>query len=524
MNYKKLLSSLIFSLVIAISFFSMSGVVKAEIWSMTGWGWSSTLGHVSFNCENSNSCPTSDYKVNLDTVTNVMSGYAWSSNVGWIEFKGDETHPNPTLDKVSGQVSGWIRACVGTENKTCTGSSRTDGWDGWIKLSDDYHFLSPTPDGTRGITYIPTTGQFVGYSWGATNMGWLTFSNVKFTNNTILPSVTLTANPSTIDSGGNTTLTWTPTNANSCIASSISDTWTGSKDSSNGAHTEQRTALTGSFPKTYSITCTNTIGSATATTKVYQTPGGSPIDPSPSGGGGSPTLTLVPDCSSTNSPQINLTWTAVSGATGYEVVRSDNGQSSQYSSKGSVNSPTRTYIDGDGLSGNKVYWYKVYAKNSLGNTNYTFGPKQVTSSSSCGNSTLNPTGLQMWIAPIANNVADTRDMHIITIKKGEEFTIKWDESGSKGKINFMSCEGRIYPNVGDSFPANRDYPGDKFYKAGSNFNPGIYKYEMTCNDNQTSPQTYIAKVYGRDGIVLKNGGVEITELTIVVKNSKINEQ
>lgn len=74
------------------------------------------------------------------------------------------------------------------------------------------------------------------------------------------PTVTLNANPNTIQTGASTTLTWTSTNANSCSA-----LWTSA------------TSTSGSFvlyPATtteYAITCTGNGGSATATTTVTVT-------------------------------------------------------------------------------------------------------------------------------------------------------------------------------------------------------------------------------------------------------------
>lgn len=75
------------------------------------------------------------------------------------------------------------------------------------------------------------------------------------------PTVTISANPSVVDQGGSTTLTWSSQNAVSCTASG---SWTGSK---NVSGSEVRGSIWNT--QTYIITCYNSQGaSATAQTSV----------------------------------------------------------------------------------------------------------------------------------------------------------------------------------------------------------------------------------------------------------------
>lgn len=69
------------------------------------------------------------------------------------------------------------------------------------------------------------------------------------------PTVTLTANPSTVSSGGNSTLTWTVSDATSCTASGD---WSGSKSTSGGS--EVQTNITSN--ESYTLTCSNSNGSS----------------------------------------------------------------------------------------------------------------------------------------------------------------------------------------------------------------------------------------------------------------------
>ena len=167
MIYKKLF----LILVLFISFLTAGAKVQAAT-DVTGWGWSDGTGWISFNCANTNSCATSNYKVTFSTTTTTgtFSGYAWSDGIGWISFgAGDGTHPNIATDLSTGSVTGWARALAGV--------GRTDGWDGWISMSGVNYETGPAyVSGNRGITFDTATGIFKGYAWGDTNVGWLTFN------------------------------------------------------------------------------------------------------------------------------------------------------------------------------------------------------------------------------------------------------------------------------------------------------------------------------------------------------------
>lgn len=169
MNHKKLF---LFVLLL-ISFFAIGSKVEAGTTPIKGWGWSSNIGWISFNCINTNDCATSDYKVNIATSSGqgVFTGYAWSPNIGWISFNdNDFSHQNVVTNLSTGAVTGWARATAGI--------GRTDGWDGWISMSGTNYETGPAYiTGNRGITFDPATGIFKGYAWGDTNVGWLTFDS-----------------------------------------------------------------------------------------------------------------------------------------------------------------------------------------------------------------------------------------------------------------------------------------------------------------------------------------------------------
>ena len=202
--------------------------------NVMGWAWSSNIGYISFNSLNSGAGGGTTYAVKIATSTTegYFTGYAWSSNIGWISFSsGDVSHPTPKVNLQTGQVTGWVRACVGTVNGDCTGVDRTDGWDGWISLSGTNH-ESPNLDGSRGITFDKITGKFNGYAWGGEVMGWISFNtNISVpvicegcidngTNGGLARCSIDSINPSRLTSlGGNVTISYSSAyvNANSCF-------------------------------------------------------------------------------------------------------------------------------------------------------------------------------------------------------------------------------------------------------------------------------------------------------------------
>ncbi len=141
---------------------------------LIGWAWSSNIGPVKFNIPSS--------AVTLQS-NGALSGYAFSSHIGLIKFGGLSGFPtgggtvaaNATIvNPATGVVTGWARACEGTQSGDCSSmTSRTDGWDGWISLA------GTASGGTYGVTMNPSTGAFSGHAWGGDVVGVLNFNLVS---------------------------------------------------------------------------------------------------------------------------------------------------------------------------------------------------------------------------------------------------------------------------------------------------------------------------------------------------------
>jgi hypothetical protein len=144
------------------------------------------IGWISMNCSNTNTCGTSNYKVELEQSGN-LTGYAWSSTVGWISFNPAGPYPTgagvladdaqATDGSFTGNLNfgGWARVCAAAANPaTCSGGTNPNagGWDGWIALAG-------TAAGSYGITMTPAgaANGSTNYAWGGPVIaGWIDFS------------------------------------------------------------------------------------------------------------------------------------------------------------------------------------------------------------------------------------------------------------------------------------------------------------------------------------------------------------
>src|SRR3989338_1243234 len=156
----------VFLILVLAAYFSFNqksnNTFAASSDNVSGYGWSENIGWISFNSTNQGG--GANYGVNVASNGN-MSGYAWSENIGWVNFNennGCPTTPcSAKLDRNTGVVSGWARACAGTVNGDCSGATRSDGWDGWIHL--------------KGSNYGVTVSgcSWDGYAWGSDVVGWV---------------------------------------------------------------------------------------------------------------------------------------------------------------------------------------------------------------------------------------------------------------------------------------------------------------------------------------------------------------
>lgn len=187
-----LLSSTVLMLVLlSTSFLKPTEVLAVNDNQVTGQAWSSTVGWIKFDHAGAGA-------VTVDA-DQALNGYGWSPNVGWVKFSPAFTGPDGVANngaRVAGdKLVGWARACAGLVeagklstdiNNTCSGTGRTDGWDGWINF-----------DHSQAAYQVkvadPATGKLAGFAWGANVVGWLNMAGVNIPGSTTTdPNPTLT--------------------------------------------------------------------------------------------------------------------------------------------------------------------------------------------------------------------------------------------------------------------------------------------------------------------------------------------
>jgi trimeric autotransporter adhesin len=117
--------------------------------------------------------------------------------------------------------------------------------------------------GTKAVTGSQSTGALTAnetYGLTCTGAGGSATQSATVSVTKAAPAIVLSAGPSTVKSGAATSLTWSSTNATSCIASGG---WSGSQSTSGSKSTSALTATT-----SFTLTCTGTGGSASQSVTV----------------------------------------------------------------------------------------------------------------------------------------------------------------------------------------------------------------------------------------------------------------
>lgn len=159
-------------------------------------------------------------------------------------------HPTLSLDANPSTIPLGATSSLAWTSTNATYCEASNGWNGSKSLNGNI-IVSPT------ITTIYTLA--CGNTSGTTTDS----ATVTVTQPIPLPSVTLGANPNTIQIGATSSLVWSSTNANFCVAS---DGWSGTKSfSGNLVVNPISTTL-------YTLMCGNTTGTTTATSTLTVTP------------------------------------------------------------------------------------------------------------------------------------------------------------------------------------------------------------------------------------------------------------
>ena len=192
--------------VMALAFFVVLAFQAAPAYSgiagnMTGFAWSDTIGWISFNCSDLDTCGSVSYGISI-AADGTLSGYAWSEHVGWVSAD-DVTDTNcpaganckPQMSDTS--MAGWLKVIAAS-----------GGWDGWISLSG----TSPA----YGVVFNNTTGDFSGFAWGDTVVGWVDFQYAHTTYRNSCVTGTVCTNGELYNVNEQCVETWSRTCVNGC--------------------------------------------------------------------------------------------------------------------------------------------------------------------------------------------------------------------------------------------------------------------------------------------------------------------
>ena len=294
----------------------------------------------------------------------VVTNNYGTKNLNVINFTTPACNPQgqtPTVNIYANpsSVSSGSSSVLTWSSNNATYCTATNGWSGTQSTSGSFSTGQLYSTTTYGITCYNSSGQQASNS-----------TTVYVNNNNQVPTVSIYANPSSINYGSSGTVTWNSSNASYCTANNGTNNWSGTQSTSGSFSTGALYSTT-----TYGITCYSSSGqqaSSSATIYVnnnnnYQTTSVSIMADQPSlNYGGSTIIRWYP---------INATYCYGSNGT--------NGWNMQQSSyNGSFNTgalySTTTYTISCNGTGNG-YNSNGYATNSVtvyvnGQNNYNYNP------------------------------------------------------------------------------------------------------------------------------------------------------
>ena len=272
---------------------------------------------------------------------------------------------NSSLCLDAGQGSVTVGSLV--EQNPCISGQTGQEWQVISNAGQSYSFLTMNGQGTLTVagTYIGaplTTAQPAGSNTQQFSLPGFGSAPPP------PPTVSLSASPTSVISGGSTTLAWSSTNATACTAS---NGWSGAEATSGTQALNNLTTTT-----TYTLTCTGAGGSANQSVTVTVA-----ADTTP------PSIPTNLAGTAVSRSQIHLTWTASTdnvGVTGYKSFR--NGVQ--------IAASTANSFSDTGLTANTTYSYTVSAYDAAGNNSAQSSSVSVTtqsaSTSGGGTSAIEP--------------------------------------------------------------------------------------------------------------------------------------
>jgi len=264
-----------------------------------------------------------------------------------------------------------------------------------------------------------------------------------------MPTVRLGASPASITSGSSSTLTWSSTNADSCMASGA---WSGAKATSGNESTGVLTATSA-----YILNCTGTGGMATANTTVtVTTPSGTSVLPKPP----AQYTKLVFDDAFAGTKLDTTKWNTFMGDNGGRW--GDNGQlPSPYSEVGNSNEFNAEYGNPNQITVNNGLTLNTQRDNTFSKLGYSWASGYAT--------TAGKFSFDHGYFQVGAQIPDSTTGGWFTIWfLGGSNEMDLDESG------FLGCGNSVVNQCIASNMNNGD--SQKFYNAGIDLSKGYHAY------------------------------------------------
>ncbi|MCR4330445.1 MAG: carbohydrate-binding protein [Patescibacteria group bacterium] len=238
---------------------SLPGTIQAEHFDKDGEG---IAYHDTSTANNGGAFRTTE-GVDIQTTEDSTGSYdvGWTEGGEWLEYSVNVTTAGTyVLDaRVASNGAGGTFH-VEMDDTDITGSMTvpdTGDWQSWTTITSPSFSLTA---GSHILRLAMETSSAVTQS--IANFNFLT---IRVPGSAPAPTLTLSANPTNVSSGSQSTLTWSTTNATSCTASGG---WSGTKA------TNSTSSITPDQTTTYTLACTGTGGSVTksVTVSVATTP------------------------------------------------------------------------------------------------------------------------------------------------------------------------------------------------------------------------------------------------------------
>lgn len=250
---------------------------------------------------------------------------------------GGANRPTVTLAISSGSITAGASATLSwTSTNSPTTCSASGDWTGTKASSGSQS--TGTLSSVKTYSYTLTCNNSSGSGYSTVSVVVSAASGGG--GSAVAPSVTLSASPTTITSGGSTTLSWS-INGNASQPVTCNSSWGGSKPTSGSQ------ALSPTSTTSYTLTCTNSAGSNAKTVSVTVNPPAATCSP-----GGVCHLSDVQQHAS-----VGNCWMALSDASHMKVYVISNSFDSQHNSTQGKHSQTTSKTCGKAITYNTLRGY-----------------------------------------------------------------------------------------------------------------------------------------------------------------------